>query len=163
MDSDHPPRAGGSTGPPLVPAETAAVIAEDRRGQRRLIVVAGWTGFLAVLIGAFGAHGLEGWLESRFAAPPELIAKRLDQFDVGARYHLAHAVALLALAGWSGGLRRAVRYAARLMVAGIVLFSGSLYVLVLTNSSAWGAVTPIGGVLWLVAWGLVAISARRAD
>jgi len=159
MDSDHPPRTGGSTGSSLGPA---AVTAEDR-GQRRLIAVAGWTGFLAVLIGAFGAHGLEGWLESRFAAPPELIAKRLDQFDVGARYHLAHAVALLALAGWAGGLRRTVRYAARLMVAGIVLFSGSLYVLVLTNTPAWGAVTPIGGVLWLVAWGLVAISARRSD
>lgn len=159
MDSDHPPRTAGSTGSPLGPA---AVTAEDR-GQRRLIAVAGWTGFLAVLIGAFGAHGLEGWLESRFAAPPELIDKRLDQFDVGARYHLAHAVALLALAGWAGGLRRTVRHAARLMVAGIVLFSGSLYVLVLTNTPAWGAVTPIGGVLWLVAWGLVAISARRSD
>lgn len=159
MDSEHPRRAADSPAPPLGLAETP----EKVRNRRRLVAVAGWTGFLAVLIGAFGAHGLEGWLESRFAAPPELIAKRLDQFDVGARYHLAHAVALLALAGWSNGPRLAVCQVAWLMVAGIVLFSGSLYVLVLTNTPTWGAVTPIGGVLWLVAWGLIAISARHAD
>jgi uncharacterized membrane protein YgdD (TMEM256/DUF423 family) len=161
MDSEPLRRADDFAAASVGRGETTASSAEDR-ARRRLVALAGWTGFFAVLIGAFGAHGLEDWLTSRFAAPAELIAKRLDQFDVGARYHLAHAVALLAISGWSGGPRKPLRRAAWLMFAGIVLFSGSLYVLVLTNTPGWGAVTPIGGVLWLVAWGLVAVSARRA-
>lgn len=161
MDSEPLRRADDFAAASVGRGEALAPSAADH-GRRRLVALAGWAGFSAVLIGAFGAHGLEDWLGSRFAAPAELLAKRLDQFDVGARYHLAHAVALLAIAGWSGGPPKPLRRAAWLMFAGIVLFSGSLYVLVLTNTPAWGAVTPIGGVLWLVAWGLLAISARRA-
>ncbi|TVQ02723.1 MAG: DUF423 domain-containing protein [Planctomycetaceae bacterium] len=127
--------------------------------------MAGWSGFLAVLVGAFGAHGLPDFLESRYDLAPDLLAKRLDQFDVGVRYHLGHSLALLALAlAASGGIVRGGRltgWVLGLLLAGIVLFSGSLYVLVLSDTPRWGAVTPLGGVLWLVAWGLIATAYRR--
>ena len=129
------------------------------------IAVAGWSGFLAVLIGAFGAHGLPDFLASRHDLPPDLLAKRLDQFDVGVRYHLGHSLALLALALASSGRTerggRLTGWILGLLLAGIVLFSGSLYVLVLSDTPRWGAVTPLGGVLWLVAWGLIATAYRR--
>lgn len=140
--------------------------AAELAAARRWAVIAGIAGFLAVAIGAFGAHGLPDYLGSLPDATPEKVAKRIDQFDVGARYHLAHAVALLALAVWlasglSGRAARSIRLAATMLLVGIVLFSGSLYVLVLTDTPVWGAVTPIGGVVWLAAWGWIAMSAGR--
>ncbi|KAA5543245.1 DUF423 domain-containing protein [Roseiconus nitratireducens] len=122
---------------------------------RWLIVVAALAGASGVIIGAFGAHGLSGFLEDR-GASAELLEKRLAQFDTGARYHLVHAVALLALVGIRPGRPRVLQGVAILFVAGIVLFSGSLYLLVLTNTPWLGAVTPLGGVAWIVAWALLA-------
>lgn len=131
--------------------------------ERFWLAIAGWSGFLAVLLGAFGAHWLPGQLATWHELDGEMLAKRLDQFDVGVRYHLAHAIVLLVLAatGRADGGLRWQPLAPSLMLAGIVLFSGSLYVLVLTNTPWWGAVTPVGGVLWLVAWGMVASPIRR--
>ena len=126
---------------------------------RWLVVVAGVSGALAVLLGAFAAHGLEAFLAEQ-TMEADLVAKRVAQFDVGARYHLIHSVGLLALAAFGDGSKRWLA-AAGLMIAGIVLFSGSLYVLVLTNTPKWGAVTPLGGLSWIASWLLIASLAGR--
>lgn len=109
--------------------------------------------FLAVAIGAFGAHALRGGL-----TPGDLAT-----FETGARYQFYHALALFAVA-WAMGRWPAgtVTVAGWLFVAGVVLFSGSLYVLVLTGARWIGAVTPLGGLCFLTGWGLLAWSAFRS-
>lgn len=147
--------------------------------NRWLLVVTGIVGASGVATGAFAAHGLAEFLESQ-AADPELIAKRLAQFDTGVRYHLLHAVALLAIsvldlirvapqanspetAGTAGLVNRsALRRVTTLFLAGICLFSGSLYLLVLTNTPWLGAITPIGGVAWIIAWLALPFCLRKA-
>jgi len=101
-------------------------------------------GAAAVAIGAFGAHGLQARV-----APEQLAV-----FEIGVRYHFYHALALVLL-----GLFAVVRPAASglalaawLFVAGIALFSGSLYVLVLTGTRWLGAVTPLGGLAFIAGW-----------
>lgn len=105
--------------------------------------VAAFSGFLAVVFGAFGAHGL-----ANRATPEELNA-----FEIGARYHMYHALALLAVA-WlaTQGESTLVTAAGWAFVAGIVLFSGSLYVLGITGSRALVLVTPMGGVAFMIGW-----------
>lgn len=127
-----------------------------------MLSVAAFLGGMGVIIGAFGAHGLETQLANS-GVPAELIPKRLDQFDVGARYHLVHAVALFALANASILSRRSRITAFFFFTAGIVLFSGSLYVLVLTNTPWLGAITPFGGVAWIIAWFVIAIAAALSS
>jgi uncharacterized membrane protein YgdD (TMEM256/DUF423 family) len=108
-------------------------------------------GFLAVALGAFGTHGLEG------AVTPA----RIDTFETGVRYHLGHALALLAVAALgSSRPSRALAWAGRLFVAGILVFSGSLYLLVLLDQPWLGAVTPLGGVSFLLGWVLLAAHFR---
>jgi len=103
--------------------------------------------FLGVALGAFAAHALGSRV-----SPADLAV-----FETGARYQMYHALALLfvawAGARWPGAL---VPAAGWLFVAGIVLFSGSLYALVLSGQRGWGAVTPIGGVSFLLGWALLA-------
>ena len=107
---------------------------------------------LAVACGAFGAHALRA----------RLGAADLATFETGARYQMYHALALLAVAWavqqWPGALPRAAGW---LFVAGTVVFSGSLYVLVLTGQRWLGAVTPIGGVAFLAGWACLALAALR--
>ncbi len=114
---------------------------------RLFLIVGALTAGLAVALGAFGAHGLEG----------RVTPERLETYQTGVLYHLAHALALLgvswAASQWPGG---AVHAAGWLFVAGIVLFSGSLYLLVLTDTRWLGAVTPFGGVAFLIGWALLA-------
>ena len=102
---------------------------------------------LAVAGGAFGAHGLRARL-----TPADLAT-----FETAVRYHLIHALALFAVAWvmdrWPGGTGPT---AAVLMVLGIVIFSGSLYFLVLTGPRWLGAITPIGGVCLIAGWALLA-------
>jgi len=107
---------------------------------------------LAVGFGAFGAHGLRGTLD----------ANDLATFEVGVRYQMYHALALVVVA-WaaSRGESAAVIWAGWLFVAGIVLFSGSLYFLVLTGPRWLGAITPLGGTAFLAGWALLAWSAAR--
>lgn len=119
----------------------------------RLWFVAGAiSGFLGVALGAFGAHGLKA------RVPPDLLAV----FETGVRYHLVHALALLAVAWaaerWPGTAPGA---AGALFLAGIVVFSGSLYLLVLTGQRWLGAITPIGGVCFLAGWLALAWAAWR--
>ncbi len=124
--------------------------------SRAPLIIAAVAGALAVLIGAFGAHALPDWL-MKLGVNAETLPRRLTQFDTGARYHLAHAIVLLALVAIPVQRGAPWRWSFGLFVAGIGFFSGSLYVLVLTNTPWLGAVTPIGGICWIVAWVLIAL------
>ena len=124
---------------------------------RLWLVLAAANGFLAVALGAFGAHGLKKMLE---AVPDG--AQRLDWWQTAAHYHLAHALALglvAALAPHAAGRLPAV--AGWLLLAGIALFSGSLYTMTLTGVRALGAVTPVGGVCLLGGWLAVLAAAAK--
>ena len=127
--------------------------------NRHIVFAAGISGALAVLLGSFGAHGLDTFLTDRGLAP-ELVLKRVDQFDVAVRYHLIHTVALLALASLTIGREVHRLWIARGFVIGLILFSGSLYALVLTNTPVLGAITPFGGLSWIASWLIVAWMAR---
>jgi uncharacterized membrane protein YgdD (TMEM256/DUF423 family) len=129
---------------------------------RWILVAAGVSGAAGVLLGSFGAHGLDTVLAER-GLEDALIAKRLDQFDVGVRYHLIHSIALLALASVRTGSSDCRRWVAWMFLLGLLLFSGSLYGLVLTNTPVLGAITPLGGLCWVAGWLLVAILSRRAS
>jgi uncharacterized membrane protein YgdD (TMEM256/DUF423 family) len=109
-------------------------------------------GFVAVLLGAFAAHGLAGRLTPRL----------LDAFDTGARYQMYHALAMgLAALAMRGGAEKRARMAAVAFLAGIVLFSGSLYLLALTGARELGLVTPFGGTAFLAGWLLLAAAALK--
>ena len=107
---------------------------------------------LAVVLGAFGAHGLKARVS------PELLVV----FETGVRYHMYHAVALLAVGlaatRWTSASVGAAGWAFSI---GILVFSGSLYILALTGVRAWGAVTPLGGVAFIVGWFALAWAALR--
>ena len=123
----------------------------DSSLARWILVAAAIMGATGVILGSISAHGLVKILESN-EMPSELIEKRVDQFEVGVRYQMYHAIALLALAAAPVGNPKSRRLTAILFCFGTVLFSGSLYVLVLTNNPKFGAITPIGGLCWIIAW-----------
>ncbi len=104
---------------------------------------------IAVGAGAFGAHGLKKRLD----------ADLLAIFETGARYQMYHALGLFAVAWMIARCAPAARAAGWLMLAGIVIFSGSLYALALTGVRGLGAVTPVGGLAFLAAWALLAWAA----
>jgi uncharacterized membrane protein YgdD (TMEM256/DUF423 family) len=122
--------------------------------MRIWLFIAAINGALAVLAGAFAAHGLKAMLD----------AQALSVFETGARYQMYHALAmgLTALAG-RGRARGAAVLAAGLFLGGIILFCGSLYLLALTNMPALGFVTPLGGLAFLAGWGALAVAALRQD
>lgn len=111
-------------------------------------------GLLGVALGAFGAHGLKGTLS------PDMLAN----FETGVRYQMYHAMALLAVAWavtrWPGGLTNAAGW---LFIVGIVIFSGSLYLLSITGMRWLGAITPIGGVAMIAGWGCLILAAVRGS
>jgi|SRR5690554_1248481 len=114
------------------------------------IKVAAVLGALAVAIGAFGAHGLEPLL-TKF--------NRLDTFETAVKYHFYHTLAIF-LVGVVIGLgkdHKLLKYSAWSFVSGIIVFSGSLYVLSLTNVTWLGAVTPLGGLAFIAGWVLLGI------
>jgi uncharacterized membrane protein YgdD (TMEM256/DUF423 family) len=107
--------------------------------------------FLAVALGAFAAHGLKGRLT------PDL----LITFEVGVRYHMYHSLALLAAAWVTSRWPESGAVAAGwFFLAGILIFSGSLYLLALTGLRWLGAITPLGGVAFLIGWLVLAWAAR---
>ena len=112
-----------------------------------IIILAGINGFLAVSIGAFAAHMLRDRLS------PEL----LNTFQTGVQYHMYHALGLLGigLMMLNFPASNLLRISAYLMMAGIVLFSGSLYLLSITGIRWLGAITPLGGLCFLTAWALI--------
>lgn len=108
-------------------------------------------GLLGVAAGAFGAHALRDRLEPA----------QLQVFETAARYQLVHALALLFSGAHAGSAPRAGATAASwLFLAGIVVFSGSLYTLALTGVRAWGAVTPVGGLCFMAGWLALALAFR---
>jgi uncharacterized membrane protein YgdD (TMEM256/DUF423 family) len=108
-------------------------------------LVGGLIGLCGVAAGAFGAHGLKA----------VVTPNRLETFEVAVRYQMYHALALL-LAGLLDA-----RAAAWCFLAGTVIFSGSLYLLVLTEQRWLGAVTPVGGLVLLAGWVLLALQGRH--
>src|SRR5438128_4402731 len=117
--------------------------------DRTFFLIGAIFGFLGVAFGAFGAHGLRSRLS------PEMLAV----FETGVRYHMYHALALLLtgliLARMDGWLIHAAGWA---FAIGIVLFSGSLYLLAVTGTTMFGAITPIGGVAFLVGWACLIVA-----
>ena len=111
-------------------------------------------GFIGVALGAFAAHGLKSRLD----------ANLLATFEIGVRYHMYHALALLGVAWactkWPGALTNTAGW---LFVAGIVVFSGSLYVLALTGVRWLGAITPLGGLAFLAGWICLAWAALKSS
>jgi uncharacterized membrane protein YgdD (TMEM256/DUF423 family) len=104
--------------------------------------------FLAVALGAFGAHSLKATLQAH---------EMVGVWEKAVFYHFIHALALLVLA--LNGMQS--RLTALLFLGGIVLFSGSLYLMALTNARWLGAITPIGGLCFLAAWLWLVVSAAR--
>lgn len=124
---------------------------ENSAGSRtagNLLMLAGVAGFLGVAIGAFGAHGLKD----------VLIGERGEWFATGVHYHLFHApmIAVCGVLAREGARTRAARFAAASFALGILLFSFSLYALALGAPRICGAVTPFGGVGFLVGWFAIA-------
>ena len=114
------------------------------------LLVAAINGALAVGFGAFGAHGLQGWLD----------AHHMEIFETAARYHMYHALAMgiAAVAARSGAASTAANAASGFFLAGIILFCGSLYLLAFTGMRALGFVTPFGGLAFLAGWACLALS-----
>ncbi|MDD5036203.1 MAG: DUF423 domain-containing protein [Methylococcaceae bacterium] len=121
--------------------------------HKRFLIFSTWAAGLAVVLGAFGAHGLRGSLDEHM----------MEVYKTGVHYHFLHALglglvavlakqyphsALLSGAGWS-------------MLAGIVVFSGSLYALSLSGLKWLGMITPLGGLAFIAAWLLLAVFAYR--
>lgn len=120
--------------------------------SRTFVLLGTLSAGLAVVLGAFGAHALRARL-----APADLAT-----FEIGVRYQMYHALALLAVAWVAATVPGALpRAAGWLFVAGTVVFSGSLYVLVLTGHRWLGAVTPLGGVALIAGWACLALAALR--
>ncbi|WP_376788048.1 DUF423 domain-containing protein [Marinobacter metalliresistant] len=119
------------------------------------LVAGGLLALLAVLAGAFGAHGLRSLVSER----------GLEVFQTAVTYQMYHSIALVLVAVLSGlGLsRRLLCWASGFYLAGILLFSGSLYLLVLTDIRWIGPVTPLGGGCFMVGWALLVMSAIRRN
>ena len=123
-------------------------------------MTSGWFGIgavagaVGVMLGAFGAHGLKSRVD----------ADLLAVFETGVRYHMYHALALLAVgwaaSRWPGGWVNASGWA---FLIGIVVFSGSLYVMTLTGARWLGAVTPLGGLAFISGWVALAVAAWKGD
>lgn len=121
--------------------------------MKLFIILGALNAFLSIALGAFGAHGLEKMVEPKY----------LEIWKTGVQYQMFHATGLLiigvllgkfpanALLSWSGWM----------MLIGIILFSGSLYILTVTKIGVLGAITPFGGVSFLIAWVLLTIAAVK--
>lgn len=114
--------------------------------NRNWVRIAAINGGLAVIAGAFAAHGLKAHLS----------ADALSVFETGARYHMYHALAMALAAQMAAG-----RAAAWAFLAGILLFSGSLYLLALTGIAGLGVITPLGGLCFIAGWVLMAWAAFK--
>ncbi len=111
-----------------------------------ILRIAAVIGFLGVTLGAFGAHALK----------EKLSPAALQIWNTAVLYHLLHAVALLALGLYARGAGTDVKMSAGFFMAGILIFSGSLYALALSGIKPLGAITPIGGLCFLAGWALLA-------
>ena len=112
---------------------------------RNWMAITGFSGMLAVALGAFGAHGLRIWLP----------LQKMTIFETAVRYHFFHTFALFCtviLLKLFPHLQERLRWSARLFLAGLVLFSGGLYAGVLSDVRGFMYIVPVGGLSWIVAW-----------
>lgn len=118
--------------------------------NKNCLLIGAFLGILAIILGAFAAHGIK-----------ELIPKASQQtFETGVRYQMYHAIFLLFVGSFSGLSSKVQRSICVLVTLGVVLFSGSIYGLATNNLSAFdfksiGFITPIGGLLFIVAWAVL--------
>lgn len=117
------------------------------------IKVTAINGLLTVALGAFAAHVLEGMLT----------AQRIETFDTAVQYHIFHTLALFGLVAIGDEILapRWQQYAARLFLWGIVLFCGSLYLLIATDMSKLAMITPLGGLSFMAGWIMLLLAAIR--
>ncbi|WP_339492666.1 MULTISPECIES: DUF423 domain-containing protein [unclassified Pseudomonas] len=121
---------------------------------RSFLMLAAFFGFTGVALGAFAAHGLKGRLSTEYLAI----------FHTGVTYQLVHTLALLGVALLATHIPgRIVTWAGVSFVVGILLFSGSLYLLTLTGISKLGIITPLGGVAFLIGWVCLGLAAWRLN
>lgn len=124
------------------------------RSTKLFIFLGSINSALSVILGAFGAHVLEKYLKEDLMAT----------FHTGTQYHFLHALGLFAIAFVASLLPNSIwaRWSGWLMLMGIVLFSGSLYLLCFTGIRWLGAITPLGGVSFIVAWSLLAVAVFKS-
>ena len=125
----------------------------DPTAGRFFVIAGSLLGALAVMVGAFGAHALSGMLT----------AEQLATFEIAVRYQMYHSIALIL----TGVIRHmldvpAIRWAGMAFFSGILIFSGSLYFLVLADLRWLGAVTPIGGIAFVMGWLCLAVAYWKA-
>jgi len=120
--------------------------------MKTVLSVAAISGLLAVALGAFGAHGLKAIISSEM----------LEVYKTGVQYQFYHTFALLA-AGilMNFNQSKALKWSATLFMIGIILFSGSLYVLAISGVKGFGIITPFGGITWIAAWILLFVHCRK--
>lgn len=120
--------------------------------RNHFLLIASVSGMLAVILGAFGAHGLEKLVD----------AKMLQRFHTGVEYQFYHSLALLLISILYYFIRnKYMAYAGYAFLLGMILFSGSLYLYVLTDIKGFVLVTPFGGLSFIIGWGLLAFSAKN--
>lgn len=119
------------------------------------VIIGAISGFFSVALGAFGAHGLNEKLSEHFMAI----------YQTGVQYQMYHSLSLLLIGiltiQWPN--RAELHWSGYLMIVGIILFSGSLYALSLTGITWLGAITPLGGIAFLLGWFLLGIAAYRSS
>ncbi|MBF7017792.1 DUF423 domain-containing protein [Staphylococcus durrellii] len=116
--------------------------------MKLFIILGALNALMSVATGAFGAHGLEGKLSDKY----------MSVWEKATTYQMYHGLGLIALGIISGTTSINVNWAGWLLFGGIVLFSGSLYILALTQIKILGAITPIGGLMFLAGWLLLVIA-----
>ncbi|MDH5474033.1 MAG: DUF423 domain-containing protein [Gammaproteobacteria bacterium] len=119
--------------------------------SKQFIIIGSINCLLAVALGAFGAHGLKAMISPQ----------ALQTYTTGVNYHFFHALGLLAIGIILRDFPR-VEMAGWLMLAGIILFSGSLYALSLSGIKPLGMITPVGGLCFIIAWGWLAFGVYRS-
>lgn len=115
--------------------------------QKTILLIASALGAVAVMLGAFGAHSFKSILEANGT---------LETFNTAVKYHFFHTLAMILVALLMDKYAsKLLEYSAISMLAGIVLFSGSLYILALSGVTKWGAVAPFGGLAFIIGWVLL--------
>ncbi|KZN99893.1 DUF423 domain-containing protein [Bacillus badius] len=121
--------------------------------MKLFIIIGAINAFLSVALGAFGAHGLEGKVEPKY----------LEIWKTGVQYQMFHAMGMIAVGILMGQVQASsvLNWSGWMMLIGTVIFSGSLYALTLSGIKVLGAITPIGGVAFLVGWVLLIVAAMK--
>lgn len=120
---------------------------------RQFVALGGVNAFIAVALGAFGAHALRA----------QISPARLEIYKTGVQYHFLHALGLLLIGLLAERLTESglIQKVGWLLTAGIVLFSGSLYALALTGTPLLGAITPLGGLCFLAGWAMLVVAVQQ--